>query len=63
MDWMGSGAQLCQQGALLASEVRSFLPLSFGVPLGSILGRRAPLAGLPEEISMSMFRSTVNGNE
>lgn len=47
MDWLGSGAESCQHGLFLASEVGSLLPLSFGFPQGSIWVRRAPWLGSP----------------
>lgn len=60
MDWTGSGAQSCQHSGL-----GGLLPpaIVLWVPIGERFGEACTLAGLPEEIGLSMFSSTVNGTE
>lgn len=50
-------------GCFLAGEAGPLLPLSFGFPQGGILGEACTLAGLPEEISIGLSSSTMNGRE
>ena len=61
-DWMGSGA-VRQHGAL--SGVLGQLPpaIVLWVPLGERFDEACTLAGLPKEISPSIFSSSVNGRE
>ena len=57
---LDSEAQSCQHSGL-----RGLLPpaIVLWVPIGEHFGEVWTLAGLPEEISISMFSSTVNGSE